>query len=65
MEGGGRSNVGNFTFTHQEKEEEGGGSVSDEENGNVEEPIVLRKDRRVLHYSTEDIHLLATQVEQL
>ena len=71
MEEGERTNVATFYFTHQEKEEveeEGeeveedeGGTASDAENGNqVEQSREKRK--RVLHYSTEDIHLLASQV---
>ena len=75
MEEGERTNVATFYFTHQEKEEEvvegeeedvedeEGGTVSDAENGNQVEPRSQEKKRkRLLHYSTEDIHLLATQV---
>ena len=66
MEEGERANVATYYFTHQEEEEvleeeeevEEEGTVSDEENGNRVRGSV----RRVLHYSTEDIHLLATQV---
>ena len=66
MEEGERNNVATFYFTHQEKEEEvaeeedEGGTASDAENGNQMEK--KKKVKRVLHYSTEDIHLLATQV---
>ena len=69
MEEGERTNVATYYFTHQEKEEVGeveveedeGGTASDAENGNqVDQSQEKRK--RVLHYSTEDIHLLATQV---
>ena len=71
MEEGERTNVATYYFTHQEKEDVGeveeveeedeGGTASDAENGNqVEQSREQRK--RVLHYSTEDIHLLATQV---
>ena len=70
MEEGERTNVATYYFTHQEKEEVGqveeeeddeGGTASDAENGNqVKQSQEKRK--RVLHYSTEDIHLLATQV---
>ena len=71
MEEGERTNVATYYFTHQEKEEVGegedeveedeGGTASDAENGNqIEQSREKRK--RVLHYSTEDIHLLATQV---
>ena len=66
MEEGERTNVATFYFTHQEKEEEvaeeedEGGTASDAENGNQMEK--KKKVKRVLHYSTEDIHLLATQV---
>ena len=63
---GGRSNVGNYYFSHQEKKEqeqeqneEQEGTLSDVENGNL---VVDVEERRLLHYSTEDIHLLATQV---
>ena len=67
MEEGERSNVATFYFTHQEKEEEEveedeGGTASDAENGNQVEESGREKRKRVLHYSTEDIHLLATQV---
>ena len=71
MEEGERTNVATFYFTHQEKEEveeEGeeveedeGGTASDAENGNQVERS-REKRKRVLHYSTEDIHLLASQV---
>ena len=67
MEEGERTNVATYYFTHQEKEEveeveeDEGGTASDAENGNqIEQSREKRK--RVLHYSTEDIHLLATQV---
>ena len=67
MEEGERTNVATYYFTHQEKEEveeveeDEGGTASDAENGNqVEQSREKRK--RVLHYSTEDIHLLASQV---
>ena len=66
MEEGERNNVATFYFTHQEKgeevaeEEDEGGTASDAENGNQMENKKVVK--RVLHYSTEDIHLLATQV---
>ena len=66
MEEGERNNVATFYFTHQEKgeevaeEEDEGGTASDAENGNQMEK--KKKVKRVLHYSTEDIHLLATQV---
>ena len=74
MEEGERTNVATYYFTHQEKEEVGegedeveedeGGTASDAENGNqIEQSREKRK--RVLHYSTEDIHLLATQVHLL
>ena len=67
MEEGERTNVATYYFTHQEKEEVGqveedeGGTASDAENGNQIEKS-REKRKRVLHYSTEDIHLLATQV---
>ena len=67
MEEGERTNVATYYFTHQEKEEveeveeDEGGTASDAENGNqIEQSREKRK--RVLHYSTEDIRLLATQV---
>ena len=73
MEEGERTNVATYYFTHQErekeeKEEEGEdnddrGTASDAENGNqVDQRENLTRRKRMLHYSTEDIHLLATQV---
>jgi hypothetical protein len=61
MEEAERANVGNYCFTHREEEEEGR-TVSDEENGNDGEEAVTTVRRRELHYSSEDIHLLASQV---
>ena len=55
----------------EEKEEEGEdnddrGTTSDAENGNqVDQRENLTRRKRMLHYSTEDIHLLATQVSIL
>ena len=76
MEEGERTNVATYYFTHQEREEEekeeegedndDRGTTSDAENGNqvdLRENLTRRK--RMLHYSTEDIHLLATQVSIL
>ena len=78
MEEGERPNVATYYFTHQEKEEEDKeekeeevdnddrGTASDAENGNqVDQRENLTRRKRMLHYSTEDIHLLATQVSIL
>ena len=52
----------------EEEEEEGEdnddrGTASDAENGNqVDQRENLTRRKRMLHYSTEDIHLLASQV---
>ena len=78
MEEGERTNVATYYFTHQEREEEDKeekeeeeegednddrGTASDAENGNqVDQRENLTRRKRMLHYSTEDIHLLATQV---
>ena len=76
MEEGERTNVATYYFTHQEREEEekeeeeeegedndDRGTASDAENGNqVDQRENLTRRKRMLHYSTEDIHLLATQV---
>ena len=77
MEEGERTNVATYYFTHQEREEEekeekeeegedNDGTASDAENGNqVDQRESLTRRKRMLHYSTEDIHLLATQVSIL
>ena len=76
MEEGERTNVATYYFTHQEREEEekeeegedndDRGTASDAENGNqVDQRENLTRRKRMLHYSTEDIHLLATQVSIL
>ena len=79
MEEGERTNVATYYFTHQEREEEDKeekeeegednddrGTASDAENGNqVDQRENLTRRKRMLHYSTEDIHLLATQVSIL
>ena len=78
MEEGEKTNVATYYFTHQEKEEEDKeekeeevdnddrGTASDAENGNqVDQRENLTRRKRMLHYSTEDIHLLATQVSIL
>ena len=79
MEEGERTNVATYYFTHkgreeeekEEKEEEevdndDRGTTSDAENGNqVDQRENLTRRKRMLHYSTEDIHLLATQVSIL